>query len=539
MKMSLTIGKKIWLNLLIFAAGYTFTMVFSFYLAKKSEKQLFVVADKIFPATQSISKAVSAYDKQLKLYNDAVMMGEGSLIEEAAAETGIISKALDNITTQYEALGIDSGRLSALSKTYQDYTKGASETYGKLANGELAMDNASVPGKLAVLSKQSQTISDELAFYEQSLSEKLNSELTSNCDVSRNQRYLNISIFLIIMVAGTGTAAVMISRSITSPINKIIAGLTEGAAQVSSSSHQVSSASQSLAEGATEQAAGLEETSSSLEEMSTMTKQNADNAMQANMLADQARGSAQKGAEAMSRMSAAINDIQKSSDETAKIIKVIDEIAFQTNLLALNAAVEAARAGEAGKGFAVVAEEVRNLAIRSAEAAKNTSALIETSVKSSRNGVEISDEVGKILGEIVTNISKTSDLVSEISAASQEQAQGIDQVNTAVSQMDKVTQQNAANAEESASASEEMNAQAKAMNRIVGDLITLVKGIQQNQDMDDSTANKRASAGHKRSRPDDEIFHQIADQAPKPAKNKPNQSVNSVIPFDDDFSDFS
>ncbi len=277
------------------------------------------------------------------------------------------------------------------------------------------------------------------------------------------------------LVLGMGLAW-SITRSITKPINRIIASLTEGSEQVASASGQVSSASQSLAEGATEQAAGLEETSSSLEEMSSMTQQNADNAQQANTLSNDAKKAADNGSEAMQRMNSSIQDIQKSSDETAKIIKVIDEIAFQTNLLALNAAVEAARAGEAGKGFAVVAEEVRNLAMRSAEAAKNTTDLIEESVKNSKNGVDISGEVGKVLDEIVQGIGKTSELVGEIAAASQEQAQGIDQVNTAVSQMDKVTQQNAAHAEESASASEELSAQAESMNQAVQELVVLVGG---------------------------------------------------------------
>jgi len=270
--------------------------------------------------------------------------------------------------------------------------------------------------------------------------------------------------------------AVFIIRSITKPINRVIAGLSEGSEQVSSASAQVSAASQSLAEGASEQAAALEETSSSLEEMASMTKRNAESAQQANTLAGDARQSADKGTQTMSRMTEAIADIQKSAGETAKIIKVIDEIAFQTNLLALNAAVEAARAGEAGKGFAVVAEEVRNLAMRSAEAAKNTSSLIEESVKNSETGVSIAGEVAKMLEEIGAASVKVNDLVAEIAAASNEQAQGIEQVNTAVSQMDKVTQQSAANAEESASASEELNAQADQLNQIVAELAALVGG---------------------------------------------------------------
>ena len=326
--------------------------------------------------------------------------------------------------------------------------------------------------------------------------------------------------------------AVVISLSIIKPIKRIIEGLTSGAEQVAAASGQVSAASQSLAEGATEQAAGLEETSSSLEEMSSMTKQNADNAQQANTLAAEARKAANTGAESMRRMNAAIQDIQKSSDETSKIIKVIDEIAFQTNLLALNAAVEAARAGEAGKGFAVVAEEVRNLAMRSAEAAKNTANMIEESVKNAGNGVEIAGEVGKVLDEIVQGVGKTTDLVSEIAAASQEQAQGIDQVNTAVAQMDKVTQQNAANAEESASASEELSSQAESMNDIVAELTALVGG----------TGSQRRGTARPQSRPvpkggrSDALWHQIAKGGS--TERKPmagtSHSPASAIPFDDD-----
>ena len=195
--------------------------------------------------------------------------------------------------------------------------------------------------------------------------------------------------------------------------------------QVASAAGQITSGSQSLAEGASEQASSLEEISSSLEEISSMTKQNSENSNQAKTLAQTARESADRGTTAMVRMTETIGKIKQSSDETAKIVKTIDEIAFQTNLLALNAAVEAARAGEAGKGFAVVAEEVRNLAQRSAEAAKTTTDMIEGSVKNSDEGVKVTEEVAEILSEIADGSRKVSDLVAEIAAASGEQSQGM------------------------------------------------------------------------------------------------------------------
>jgi len=291
-------------------------------------------------------------------------------------------------------------------------------------------------------------------------------------------RFLEILslVGLIVGVALAVALGLLISRSINKVLKRIADALSSGGQQTSSAAGQVSAASQSLAEGTSEQAAAIEETSSSIEEMSSMTKQNAANAGEAKTLAGAARTGADRGAEAMARMSAAIDDIKKSADETSKIVKTIDEIAFQTNLLALNAAVEAARAGEAGKGFAVVAEEVRNLAQRSAEAAKDTANLIEGSVKKADAGVAISQEVAKALKEIAEGTRKVNDLVAEIAAASTEQAQGAEQINTAVSQMDKVTQSNAANAEESASAAEELSAQAEALSGMVQDLLALVGG---------------------------------------------------------------
>jgi methyl-accepting chemotaxis protein len=237
--------------------------------------------------------------------------------------------------------------------------------------------------------------------------------------------------------------------------------------QVAEASKQIAASSQSVAQGASEQASSLEETSSSLEEMASMTKQNADNTIQARSLAQTTKEAAESGGRSMVKMTDAMQKIRSAAEGTAQIIKDINDIAFQTNLLALNAAVEAARAGEAGRGFAVVAEEVRNLALRSKEAAKKTEDLIQMSVGNAENGRVITDEVAKSLGEIVTAAGKVNDIIGEIAVASQEQSRGIEQVNTAVSEMDKVVQVAAANAEESSSASEELSGQSEELAGLV------------------------------------------------------------------------
>ena len=267
-----------------------------------------------------------------------------------------------------------------------------------------------------------------------------------------------------------------IDRAVTLPLKTAIENLSRASEQLASASEQVSSASQSLASGSTQQAASMEETSSSLEEMASMTKKNADHANQAKNLMDATKVIVNKVNTHISDLTAATDEIAKSSDETKKIIKTIDEIAFQTNLLALNAAVEAARAGEAGAGFAVVADEVRNLALRAAEAAKNTSALIENTIKNVKEGDRLTRSTHDVFKENVEVASRVSVLVEEIAAASKDQAEGIDQINNAVAEMDKVVQQNSANAEESASASEEMNAQAEQLKETVDVLIALVHG---------------------------------------------------------------
>ncbi len=251
-------------------------------------------------------------------------------------------------------------------------------------------------------------------------------------------------------------------------LNDVMKDINEAAEQVASGSRQVSEGSQSLSQGSTEQASAIEELTASMSEIAHQTKQNAINANQANELASTAKENALEGNEHMQEMLHSMEDISDSSNNISNIIKVIDDIAFQTNILALNAAVEAARAGQHGKGFAVVAEEVRNLAARSAEAAKNTTELIEGSIQKVQVGTKIANETASALIEIVDGVEKAASLVGDIAVASNEQASGITQINKGIEQVSQVIQNNSATAEESAAASEELSSQAEMLKSMVG-----------------------------------------------------------------------
>ncbi|HBF33147.1 TPA: hypothetical protein DDW35_01160 [Candidatus Sumerlaeota bacterium] len=371
--------------------------------------------------------------------------------------------------------------------------------------------------------------------------EKLNAQLLSRVEnaIKEGEQTYSWSLTLLVTAGLLGLltaiiAGVLIIMGLVRTLNHTATGLDVASQEVQSASEQIASSSQQLSEGATAQASSLEESSSALEELSGQSTGNAEKAQGAASGADQAQKAAEQASVAMVETVTTMNDIKTSSGKISGIIKTIEEIAFQTNLLALNAAVEAARAGEHGKGFAVVAEEVRNLAQRSAVAAKDTAGLIETSVEQSKRGAEVVTKASEAIDKILEVAGRVANQAREVTQASHEQAEGVGQINNAVAQMDKITQQVASNAEESASASEILSAQAVQMRNVVDSLIALVNGGSALSLTRPSTGTHAAAVtinahhtpNHQKSAPKGLLGHS--------GKTQKKSQAEQTIPFDDE-----
>lgn len=338
-------------------------------------------------------------------------------------------------------------------------------------------------------------------------------------------RWLNICFSLL----GIGVAMLIgwfFSGSINKKLNEFAASIMNSSEQTSVASQELTAASTQLSQGATESAASLEETVSSLEELSSMVKLNSDHAKEANTLSQKSLDSAESGEKEIKSLINAMSDMQKSSKKIEEIINVIDDIAFQTNLLALNAAVEAARAGDQGKGFAVVADAVRNLASRSASAAKDINALIKENVTKTEDGARIADKSGVALKEILTSVKKVADLNSEISAASNEQANGIEQISKAMNHLDQAIQMNASSSQEVASSAGQMSKQSDSLSLLVTELGQFVSGKGEGQKGHETRLQPPTSRGGGNN------LHVIKDTHTKSAPSP--KATAAVFPLDDE-----
>ncbi len=501
----------------------------------KSNKPLNIVSNRIIKmlfADNSIDIIKTYRINALK----AIIKNDNLYMKDNLVNLDKIYSEVDKILTM-TTKDVDRNKLNNIKKNLKNYQ----ETVLKIVKTRLKLDE---------LEQNREKVSNNaLAFTELLSIDGFNSIKTNSTNAGQVQKTVKDFIFagLVTCVLLAIFGCWVIISSITKPISKIVEKLNNTSNAVTEVSGQISSSSQQLASGSAEQASSIEETSSTLEESSSMVKQNTENTNQAAGLAKQTKYAADKGYSEMTEMMDSMQEIKKSSDEIGKIIKVIDEIAFQTNILSLNAAVEAARAGEAGKGFAVVAEEVRSLAQRSAQAAKDTAGIIENNINLSEQGVYVAQRVNSSLSEINDQAQKVSELLDEVSTASQEQAQGISQINNAISQMEQIVQNNATTAEQGANAADSMSVQAVNMKNIINELIVMINGANKSTIADQYS---NVSVQEKKSVPNriKKTAQITIDKTPNKPVSKVKKNLRSnntkvvspedVIPLEDDTEGF-
>ncbi|MBN2162489.1 MAG: methyl-accepting chemotaxis protein [Pontiellaceae bacterium] len=474
---SASISQKIWLSVLVLMAGFASTVILGMLTGKKVEQNLVTTSNYVFPAHSLSVESAALFKEQVDFYSDTVMFGDTMMLENAGSNALTIANNLHEIM---QLTGIDADTKNIIQDLKTDlsvFTSKANALYEQWVNAESqGEDTDAYMARVVEMGKETEELKQQLSDLESNYETRLKSDINKTSRQIVRSQQVSLYVFVGVSVISGILIGFIISLSISKPVHTIIEKLTSSVQHVASSASEIAQSNQILAEGATDQAASVESTTSALEEMSAMTQQNAQNTGHAELLMNKTHQAVEDARGAMESLSLSMKEIATASNETSRIIQTIDEIAFQTNLLALNAAVEAARAGDAGKGFAVVAEEVRNLAMRSAEAAKNTTELIEDTSSKVSMGTTYVANTSQAFSSVVDNSAKMAALISDIANASNEQSKGIEHINQSMAGIDTSIKHAAASYEESASATQDMEHEAMILHSVVEDMIALIKG---------------------------------------------------------------
>ncbi len=473
----MNITAKIWLSVGVFALGFVLSTTLGQIQGLLTERELGVTSSALFPAAQKSQHAEAEFERMLKGFGDAVITQDKDGLSRAADDGGQAVqelKAVGAIPGLAPERGAEAQRLAT---NVQQLLEDARDTYGAVLADPQKM--ATLQDKIRSIAGRNDEIKTALAKLKTQFSEDLDQKLSSLRRGSAQQRWLAMMVFGATILVAAVIVHITIRRSITGPVLRVIQGVQEAADGAAEASNQMSESGGVVARDAQEQAACIEETSASLAEMSATTLENATRAGEADRLMQEASKTVQEAAQAMEGLTNSMNLISKSSSQVAAVLKSIDEIAFHTNILALNAAVEAARAGEAGAGFSVVADEVRSLAHRAADAARNSGDIIERTIADVNKGVELATVAHAAFSQVTTKIAGGSQVMSQIAASSDEQARGITNIGQAINRIELLTQNNAANAHKTAEAASAMGTQVAATRKHIDELVSVV-GAQNN-----------------------------------------------------------
>ncbi len=467
----LNITAKIWLSVGVFILGYVLSTALSQIQGAEARASLRAASEALFPAAQRSQEAEAAFERMVKSFGDAVVMQDASALDRAAEDGQQVVAALRAVAS---IPGLAPGRSQAaggLAASIERMLADARTTYGASLAGGLS---ASSQDRMRALAARTDEAKAALSRTKDQLAADLHLQLSALEESSARQESFGLAVFAATLILAGLIVHLTIRRSITGPVVRVIGGVQDAANEAARASAQTAQSGREVSNNAQEQAACIEETSASLEEISASTRQNADRAGEADRLMQAARQTVERAARAMSELTASMDLISKSSRQVAGVLKDIDEIAFHTNILALNAAVEAARAGQAGAGFSVVADEVRSLAHRAAEAARNSGSIIERTAGDVSKGVELAGHAHAAFQEVSSTIASGTQVVSQIASSSDEQARAIAHIGQAIARIEALTQRNVSNAQQMADGASAMTSQTDNTRRYLDDLMAVV-----------------------------------------------------------------